>query len=230
MRGTPVDLGGITAIVFVEKATPPACDLHKRLPHLVDRKFFAGPSRTQLSPVLSDPPGSLRKMNEPAPYRIATVCLGNICRSPIAEAILRQHVQSAALARQVLVESAGTSDWHAGELADHRARAALDRFGYPHAHTARQFARTWFDHLDLILAMDYDNLIDLRRLTTDPATLERIRLLRSFDPVLMHLPEDDPGLAVPDPYYGTATDFDEVVQMVENAAPGVVDYIRLDLG
>lgn len=169
-------------------------------------------------------------MNERQTYRIATVCLGNICRSPIAEAVLAKHFSTAALRLPVQVESAGTTGWHAGEPADARAQAALQRAGYAHAHRARRFQPDWFDHLDLIVAMDYSNLRDLRAMTDDPDIQERIRMLRSFDPVLMHLPENDPQLEVPDPYYGEAKDFDDVVEMIEFAAPGVIDFVRLDLG
>ena len=78
--------------------------------------------------------------------------------------------------------------------------------------------------------MDYQNVTDLRALTTDPQVIVRIRLYRSFDPVLMHLPEDDPALEVPDPYYGTPADFAAVVEMIENATTGIIDFAQLELG
>ncbi|NQU37832.1 MAG: low molecular weight phosphotyrosine protein phosphatase [Actinobacteria bacterium] len=163
-------------------------------------------------------------------FRIAVVCLGNICRSPIAEAVLSAHVDQAGLRDRIDVESAGTAGWHAGLDADHRARLALQTSGYSCAHSARQFDPSWLDDLDLVLGMDYQNVLDLRDLTSDPEQVESIRLYRSFDPALMHLPEDDPVLEVPDPYYGSQADFDAVVKMVENATAGIIDYARLELG
>ena len=163
-------------------------------------------------------------------FRIAVVCLGNICRSPIAESVLRRTVDQAGLSERISVESAGTSGWHAGSDADHRARKALSTAGYSADHTARLFDSAWLSHLDLVLGMDYQNVLDLRALTSDPVEIERIRLYRSFDPVLMHLPEGDPALEVPDPYYGTQADFVQVVEMVENATTGIIDYACLELG
>jgi len=139
-------------------------------------------------------------------------------------------VAQAGLSDRISVESAGTAGWHAGLDADHRARQALQTAGYPADHVARQFDATWLNRLDLVLGMDYQNVLDLRALTSDPREVERIRLYRSFDPVLMHLPEDDPSLEVPDPYYGTQDDFAQVVEMVENATIGIIDHARLALG
>ncbi len=163
-------------------------------------------------------------------YRIAAVCLGNICRSPIAESVLAARLREAGLGSRVRVESAGTAGWHEGSDADHRTRRELFTAGYPLDHSARQFDPLWFDELDLILGMDYQNVRDLRALTVDPDAHERIRMFRSFDPSLMHLPEDDPALAVPDPYYGTQADFAAVVAMAENASGGIIDHVRLALG
>jgi len=78
--------------------------------------------------------------------------------------------------------------------------------------------------------MDYQNVVDLRALSTNPEEVERIRVYRSLDPVLMHLPEDDSALEVPDPYYGSQDDFAHVVEMVENATMGIIDYARVELG
>ena len=162
-------------------------------------------------------------------YRIVVVCLGNICRSPIAEAVLTQQLERAGLGSQVIVESAGTGDWHVGAQADHRARAALQRAHYYSNHTARQFRVEWFDQADLVLGMDYVNVTDLRTLAPEDESASRVRILRSFDPALMHLPEDDPQLEVPDPYYDGPSEFDAVLRMIEDAVPGVIDYLRLEL-
>lgn len=163
-------------------------------------------------------------------YNIAVVCLGNICRSPIAEKVLQQRLIVAGLDHLTAVESAGTAGWHVGEPADRRAQAALQRAGYDHSHVSQQFDPSWFDRLDLILGMDYDNVRDLRGMAPDTLVAGRVRIYRSFDPALMHLPEDDPELETPDPYYGSDADFDSVVAMVESAADGIVDHVRLELG
>lgn len=158
----------------------------------------------------------------PAPYRITVVCLGNICRSPIGEAVLRARLADAGLSEQVVVDSAGTGDWHLGHPADPRTIAVLDEAGYPHDHIARQIAPHWMDGIDLLLAMDEANYTDLvAMLPADGGP--QLRMMRSFDPALAHLPEPHPDLAVPDPYYGGPEDYTEVLQMIEEAADGLVD-------
>ena len=114
-----------------------------------------------------------------APYRVCLVCLGNICRSPMAETVLRAELTAAGLEGAVVVDSAGTGDWHVGDAMDPGARAALARRGYdgsnPEAHRARQFQPSWLARRDLILAMDARNLADLRRMAGTQDT-DRIRL------------------------------------------------------
>lgn len=162
-------------------------------------------------------------------YRIAVVCLGNICRSPIAEKVLAARIRDAGLSRRVVIESAGTGGWHAGQAADRRAEQALHRAGYEYAHVAKQFTLDDFERFDLVLGMDYDNVRDLRGLAPDSLIAGNVRIFRSFDASLMHLPEDDPALETPDPYYGDLADFEAVVAMVEPAADGIVDHVRLNL-
>ena len=158
-----------------------------------------------------------------ADYRIMTVCLGNICRSPMAEAVLRSKIAESGLREQVSVESSGTAGWHRGDDADPRALATLERHGYPLRHSARQFRRTWFDAMDLVLAMDRSNYDDLLHLATSAGvTGSQVRLLRSFDP-------DATGDEVPDPYYGGTDGFVEVLHMVEAAADGVVAHVHEEL-
>lgn len=158
----------------------------------------------------------------PPPYRITVVCLGNICRSPIGEAVLRARLAEAGLGARVQVDSAGTGDWHLGHPADPRALATLDAHGYPHDHVARQIAPHWMDGIDLLLAMDEANYADLRAMLQG-ADAPELRMMRSFDPALAHLPEPHPELSVPDPYYGGPEGFDEVLRMIEKAADGIVD-------
>jgi low molecular weight protein-tyrosine phosphatase len=153
-------------------------------------------------------------------YRICLVCLGNICRSPMAEVLLREEVARAGLAGAVTVESAGTGDWHIGQGMYAGARAELARRGYDgSAHRARQVRRSWLAEYDLVLAMDADNLADLRKMAPDAETAGRVRLFRSFDPGLSL---NDPYRAeVPDPYGGTPEEFAVVFDLIHAAARGV---------
>ncbi|MFD0898853.1 low molecular weight protein-tyrosine-phosphatase [Actinomadura sediminis] len=155
------------------------------------------------------------------PYRVTFVCTGNICRSPMAESVLRHHAEAAGL--DVEVDSSGTGNWHVGDTADERTIAALRRAGYRSAHIARQFEALWFDRYDLILALDAGHLRALRSMAPDEESRAKVRLLREFDP--------DAGgdLDVPDPYYGGRADFDLVLEMVEAAMPGLLDEIRAGL-
>jgi protein-tyrosine phosphatase len=154
-------------------------------------------------------------------YRVCLVCLGNICRSPMAEVVLRGELARAGLAGRVEVESAGTGDWHAGEPMDARARAELAGRGYDgSAHMARQIDASWLGGYDLIVAMDRGNLRSLRRMAAGrPELAGRIRLLRSFDP--------DAGdeAEVPDPYGGGQEEYAEVFDQVLPAARGLADQL-----
>ena len=157
------------------------------------------------------------------PYRITVVCLGTICRSPIGEAVLRARLADAGLADRVVVDSAGTGDWHLGHPADPRALATLDDAGYPHDHVARQIAPHWMDGIDLLLAMDEANYRDLERMLPGDGSGPELRMMRAFDPALAGIPEPSDELAVPDPYYGGPEGFVEVLHMIEQAADGIVD-------
>ena len=165
----------------------------------------------------------------PATYRITVVCLGNICRSPIGEAVLRARFDEAGLADRVRVDSAGTGDWHIGQGANPRTRATLAEHGYRHDHVARQITPDWFDDIDLLLAMDEANYDDLRQMLARTGGGTELRMFRSFDPDLAHLPEPHPDLDVPDPYFGGPQDFDEVLGMVERASGGVVAHAAASL-
>lgn len=143
--------------------------------------------------------------------RIAVVCLGNICRSPMAQVILEQLVADAGL--DVEVVSAGTDVRRSGEPADDRAATILQAFGYdPSRHQAQQFDLSWFDECDLVLAMDARNRDDLDELT-DVAP-GQLRLFRSFDP-------QGPG-DVPDPFFGDEEGFREVFNTVVRTSTAIV--------
>jgi protein-tyrosine phosphatase len=152
------------------------------------------------------------------PYRICVVCLGNICRSPMAEVILREELERAGLSGRVEVDSAGTGDWHLGEPMDPRARAELSRRGYDGAgHRARQFDPAWFERYDLVTAMDRANLERLQWAARDRQAADRTVLFLSFDPV-RNGQEGGRDLEVPDPYSGGPEDYTLVFDLVQPAA------------
>ncbi len=154
---------------------------------------------------------------EPGRYRIALVCLGNICRSPMAHVVLESALVDAGLDDVVEVASSGTGGWHTGEPMDERAAATLSAAGYDASrHRARTFDAGWLDAFDLVLVMDADNLRDVG------GAAERVAMFRDFDP-------DEPGGAVPDPYYGGPAGFEEVLRMVERTCTGLVAALSQEL-
>ena len=164
-----------------------------------------------------------------AAYRVLLVCLGNICRSPTAEAALRRELDDAGLADRVEVDSAGTGPWHVGEPPDRRMTEAGSAVGLELRGEARQVGVEDFALFDLILAMDERNRADLVELAPDVASGRRVRLFREFDPVVEASAAGSGVLDVPDPYYGGRDGFSRVVALVQAAARGVVDHIRGEL-
>ena len=147
-----------------------------------------------------------------APYRVCLVCLGNICRSPMAETVLRAELAAAGLNGAVVVDSAGTGDWHVGDAMDPGARSALASRGHDgSAHRARQIQPSWLSRYDLILAMDSRNLADLRRMASG-GDADRIRLFGEAG-----------GLGetsdIPDPWGGGPDEFGHALDLLGAAAP-----------
>jgi protein-tyrosine phosphatase len=140
----------------------------------------------------------------------------------MAEAVIRDRVTAAGLDEFVIVDSAGTGDWHVGGPADPRARATLDAASYAHDHRARQIDPTWIADIDLLLAMDSSNYANLQAMVEASGVDVDLRMFRSFDPQLAHLGEPHPDLDVPDPYYGSHDGFTEVLEMLERAADALV--------
>ena len=159
------------------------------------------------------------------PYRVCMVCLGNICRSPMAAVALRAELARAGLDGRVTVESAGTGDWHVGGPMHPGARTELTRRGLDgRDHRARQIDSSWLADFDLLVAMDRSNLASLRRMASrDGGPADRIRLMRSFDPAA------EPGAEVPDPYDGGAEDFADVFDLVQAAAAGLASQLAAAL-
>ena len=151
--------------------------------------------------------------------RILMVCMGNICRSPTAEGVMRSLVREAGL--DVVVDSAGTGSWHVGDPPDRRATAAARERGIVLEGAARQLTAADFDDYDLLLAMDREYLRGILALAPDEAAREKVRLLRSYDPA-----SDGIDVDVPDPYYGGPQGFETVLDQVEAACRGLLAELR----
>jgi protein-tyrosine phosphatase len=157
-----------------------------------------------------------------ARVRLLFVCLGNICRSPTAEGVMRHLVSEAGLEESIELDSAGTGSWHVGSPPDARAADAARERGVTLAGSARQVRGGDFEEFDLLLAMDGANLRDLRALARSEEQRAKVRLLREFDPASAAAGELD----VPDPYYGAGDGFAEVFEMVRTACAGLLEEIR----
>jgi protein-tyrosine phosphatase len=162
-------------------------------------------------------PVTLPPPREPGRYRIAMVCLGNICRSPMAQVVVEARLVEAGLEDVVEVTSSGTGAWHDGEAMDARAATTLTAAGYDATrHRARTFDATWHDEHDLVMVMDHSNLQAVG------GAGERAMLFRAFDP-------DEPGGEVPDPYYGELSGYEEVLRMVERTSTSLVAALHREL-
>jgi protein-tyrosine phosphatase len=150
--------------------------------------------------------------------RILFVCMGNICRSPTAEGVMRRLLEDEGL--DVEIDSAGTGGWHAGEPPDERATLAARRRGVTLEGAARQIRPDDFRRFDLLIALDRANLRELLAVAPDEDAAEKVRLLREFDPAA------GAELDVPDPYYGGDRGFETVLDMVERACRGLIDELR----
>jgi protein-tyrosine phosphatase len=159
------------------------------------------------------------------PYRVALVCLGNICRSPMAHVVLAAKIAGSPLAGRVEVDSSGTGDWHLGDAMDARAAATLTAAGYdPTRHRAQQFGAHWLDRDDVIVAMDSNNRRDILAFAADVASRDRVRMLREFDA------EAGDDIDVPDPWGGGQSGFDDVLAMVERSTDGLLKALEDLLG
>ncbi len=144
------------------------------------------------------------------------VCLGNICRSPAAEGVLQDLIHKRGLAGEILVDSAGTSSFHIGEPADRRMQLAAKQRGYELTSRSRQATARDYSKFDLIIAMDRNNYRELATLFGEPTA--KLHLLSEY------LPEDSPR-DVPDPYHGGPEGFNNVLDMLEQACPPILDQL-----
>ncbi|QCP49222.1 low molecular weight phosphotyrosine protein phosphatase [Trinickia violacea] len=153
---------------------------------------------------------------------ICFVCLGNICRSPTAEAVMRAQIEAAGLAAQIVVDSAGTGNWHVGEAPDARAQGAARQRGYDlSALRGRQIGKADFERFDLLLAMDDANLRELHELCP-PEYRHKVHLL-------MEYAARAESLEVSDPYFGGAQGFEQVLDQCEEACQGLLADLRTRL-
>ena len=170
------------------------------------------------------------------PYRVMTVCTGNICRSPMAEVVLRQRFADAGLGDDVVVDSSGISDEEHGNPVDRRAASVLREHGYEvPRHRAHQATGEELADRDLVLAMTSRHARWLRTQAPDADVAERVVVYRSFDPEAPAVEgagavADESALDIDDPWYGDRSDFETTLEQVEAAADAVVEHVRAELG
>jgi protein-tyrosine phosphatase len=151
--------------------------------------------------------------------RVCFVCLGNICRSPTAEGVMRDLVEKAGLGGKIHISSAGTGAWHVGEAPDPRSCATAKRRGIVLASRARHFTSKSFSDCDYVIAMDTANLRNLHDLAETDADIAKIHLLRDFDNT------SPKGSSVPDPYTGGPDGFEHVFDLVDAGARGLLAFL-----
>ena len=156
--------------------------------------------------------------------RLLFVCMGNICRSPTAEAVMRAVVAREGLEGEVEIDSAGIGAWHVGEPPDRRSTEAARARGIVMEGAARQVTAADFEAYDLLLAADEQNVAALRGLAPDDAAAARIVLLREFDAASAAAGD----LEVPDPYYGGPDGFENVIDLIETACEGLLETLRAE--
>ncbi len=152
---------------------------------------------------------------------ILFICLGNICRSPAAEGVMKQLVyDSPELRGNIFVDSAGIGAWHSGQLPDRRMREIGEKRGYSFNSRARQVCADDFYHFDYVFAMDNENILDLKKVVPDTESLGKIRCLADF------MTRHPQYTTVPDPYYGTMDDFQIALELIEDACENIVEKLK----
>ena len=151
---------------------------------------------------------------------ILFICLGNICRSPLAEGIFQHKLSQRVLQHKYMVESAGTGNWHVGDLADPRMRTTALRNGIDLTSRARQVNQKDFKRFDMLLAMDRNNYLHLLDMDKTATYTERVHMMRAFDPDVQQ------ELDVPDPYFGGDSGFDDVYQMLDRSCENLLNILE----
>jgi len=154
--------------------------------------------------------------------KVLFVCLGNICRSPLAEAIFKDKLRRRGLDDRFLVDSCGTANYHVGDTPDPRTIANAKKKGVAIDHFGRQFSSKDFHDFDYIFVMDSSNHQNVLRLCSDPAHRDKVAMMRNFDPTAF-------GADVPDPYYGTERHFQEVFDILDRTADNLLDHFEKKL-
>ena len=163
-----------------------------------------------------------KEITKENPYKLCFVCLGNICRSPTAEGVFQHLVNERSLQPYFEVDSAGTSAYHVGESANNKSQQTANRHGITLHSKARQFESFDLDYFDLVLAMDQENLTNIKRMSNGSTEEAKIGMLRDFDP--------DPGDGeVPDPYYGGIQGFENVFQIVKRSCVALLDRLESNI-
>lgn len=152
--------------------------------------------------------------------RILFVCLGNIVRSPLGEALFRQHTEMAGLAEKYEVDSAGTSAYHVGESPDSRMRQVAAEKGFEYDGRSRQVEPSDLDEFDLIIAMDTTNQKNLVRMARSKEQAAKVQLMRAYDPEGAH------DTSVPDPYYGGIQGFHNTYAIVDRSVKGLLEALE----
>ena len=159
------------------------------------------------------------------PFHVLFVCLGNICRSPAGENIFRHQVAKAGLSEHIIIDSAGTIDWHTGKGPDSRMCQTLQNRNIPTDGAARHFTAQDFLDFDLILTMDNENYSNVTKLDPEGRFHDKVKKFSSFCAKPDHQIEE-----VPDPYYGGDEGFDFVADMLEDGCKQLLEYIQPELG
>jgi len=151
--------------------------------------------------------------------KVLFVCLGNICRSPLAEAVFKHKIKGGRLESLVEADSCGTANYHVGDLPDHRTIANAQKNGVTIKHLGRQLCADDLDYYDLILAMDNSNHQNILRLSKAGSHRDKVKLMREFDP-------NGKGKDVPDPYYGSERDFQEVFDILNRTMDSFIAHLE----
>jgi protein-tyrosine phosphatase len=151
--------------------------------------------------------------------KVLFVCLGNICRSPLGEAIFRHKVRERGLEKFFKIASSGTSNYHIGDNADSRSISVAKSMGIAIEHCVSQITEADLDAYDYIVAMDNGNLRNILKLSRDQKHRARVFLMRDYDP-------EGKGLEVPDPYYGETRHFKEVYDILDRSIEKFLDFLQ----
>ena len=157
--------------------------------------------------------------NSNSTVKVLFVCMGNICRSPSAEAVFNSFVQQAGLSDKIEIDSAGTISYHAGEPADARMRRHAINRDYLLTSISRQIKESDFEAFDYIIGMDDDNMHNMKPFMPSDAFSDKVSLMTDY------CSKDNPGY-VPDPYYGGHDGFEQVLDLLEDACDGLLTHIR----